>query len=499
MSPRYNCTYYDSMNPELTSIIECSKEQICSPQNQQILLQDNHKKQDQQVSEHFYILKSWSVNWDSKHSLDNWITWLDLHCEDSYSIALFGSLYFAGFLISCLIFPPLSDKYGRRNLFMLGGLFQLIIIATMLNCKSQQTQYYMIFALGFAQPIKSMIAYTHLMEFVPGLECKISGIFMFLDGLVIVITPFLIHLISQDLNFLFIAALSLNSLSIFLFIITRIPESTKFLLLVQNYKGFDHAIRRIQVLGGISESKIYETLALAKVYEIQQRSKQVMNEQLAETKWDRNTIERIRGSKSITINLILMTFSWCCVSFSYFMISFYIKYLPGDIYQNQSVSGLSAFAFLFAGPISRKLDNKITLTLSFFIAAVGSITMIIFQQMNIAQNESLSVFILLIRAGLNLAFCLVFVIHTQLFPPNFLATSYGICNFFCRSVTLLAPMVAEVKNKDIPMFTLFVACLIGTVSSISLRQRRTKSDCLIEDEMNNNTHRDRLLSASIIK
>jgi len=41
-----------------------------------------------------------------------------------------------------------------------------------------------------------MIAYTHLMEFLPTRESKISGIFMFLDGLVIVITPFLIHFIS---------------------------------------------------------------------------------------------------------------------------------------------------------------------------------------------------------------------------------------------------------------------------------------------------------------
>ena len=88
----------------------------------------------------------------------------------------------------------------------------------------------MIFALGFAQPIKSMIAYSHLMEFIPGRESKISGIFMFIDGLVIVVTPFMIHLISQDLNFLFISAIILNSISMTLFMLTRVPESTKFLI-----------------------------------------------------------------------------------------------------------------------------------------------------------------------------------------------------------------------------------------------------------------------------
>ena len=89
----------------------------------------------------------------------------------------------------------------------------------------------MVFMLGFAQPIKSMIAYSHLMEYVPTRECKVSGAFMFIDGLVIVVTPFLIHWISTDLNFLFIIALMCNGLSLLSFLLFRIPESTKFLVM----------------------------------------------------------------------------------------------------------------------------------------------------------------------------------------------------------------------------------------------------------------------------
>ena len=77
-----------------------------------------------------------------------------------------------------------------------------------------------------------------------------------------------------------------------------------------------------------------------------------------------------------------MTISWCCVSFAFFNLSFFIKYLPGDIYENQAVSGLSAFAFLFAGPMSRRLDNKITLTISFFLAFIASMVMFIIMQLS---------------------------------------------------------------------------------------------------------------------
>jgi len=75
---------------------------------------------------------------------------MDLHCANNYQIGMFGSLYFAGFLISCLIFPPLSDKYGRKNLFLLGGFAQMIVVLVMLLDKSIEIQLIMIFSLGFA-------------------------------------------------------------------------------------------------------------------------------------------------------------------------------------------------------------------------------------------------------------------------------------------------------------------------------------------------------------
>jgi len=93
--------------------------------------------------------------------------------------------------------------------------------------------------------MKSMISYTHLMEYLPGKECLTSGIFMFIDGLVIVITPMLIHFISKDLNFLFIIAFSLNAISTAGFLFLKVPDSTKFLLINERFDKFECALGRI--------------------------------------------------------------------------------------------------------------------------------------------------------------------------------------------------------------------------------------------------------------
>ena len=173
---------------------------------------------------------SWEVDWTYSNSLHNWVTWLDLYCVESYQLGIFGSLYFLGFLISCLIFPPLSDKYGRRNFFMLGALLQLLAISAKMTFRSKEIFLALMFVLGFSQPMKSMIAYSHLMEFLPRRESKFSGIFLFFDGLVVVISPLLIWYVSQDLTFFLQLAFSLNLLAILLFLIIRVPESLKFLL-----------------------------------------------------------------------------------------------------------------------------------------------------------------------------------------------------------------------------------------------------------------------------
>lgn len=88
----------------------------------------------------------------------------------------------------------------------------------------------MIFLLGYTHPPKSMVAYTHLMEFLPGRECKVSGILLFIDGLVMVVSPLILLYITKDLNNFLWIAFSLNMIALLLFILLRIPESLKFLL-----------------------------------------------------------------------------------------------------------------------------------------------------------------------------------------------------------------------------------------------------------------------------
>jgi len=55
------------------------------------------------------------IDYDHRYSLFNWISRFDLECGMKFEIGLFGSMFFLGYISSCLIFPPLADAYGRKR------------------------------------------------------------------------------------------------------------------------------------------------------------------------------------------------------------------------------------------------------------------------------------------------------------------------------------------------------------------------------------------------
>jgi hypothetical protein len=81
-----------------------------------------------------------------------------------------------------------------------------------------------------SQPVKTMIAYTHMMEFLPDRESLVSGAFMCIDGLIYFISPLFFKYVSNDLNIMFLTSFVLNSVGLILFFTLKMPESLKFLL-----------------------------------------------------------------------------------------------------------------------------------------------------------------------------------------------------------------------------------------------------------------------------
>ncbi len=90
--------------------------------------------------------------------------------------------------------------------------------------------YAMNFILGASCPLKAMIAYTHLMEWVPGKESLISGVIFCVDGFLFVLCPLILLYVTVDTQVFLWIGFAINIFAIIIFAIFFFPESPIFLL-----------------------------------------------------------------------------------------------------------------------------------------------------------------------------------------------------------------------------------------------------------------------------
>ena len=158
-------------------------------------------------------------------------------------------------------------------------------------------------------------------------------------------------------------------------------------------------------------------------------------------------------------NLLMLSIIWSSVSFAYYILAFYIRYLPGSIYSNTLASALSEILATF---LSAVLFSKIGETRTFVFAFGSSFAFglpLIYLKANAYPWVSASC-ILLTKFGVSCAFNLCYLITGDYFPRLYHSSIFGLCNLFARLVTIAAPLVAEAKEPT-PMVLYCFVCLMS--------------------------------------
>lgn len=163
-------------------------------------------------------------------------------------------------------------------------------------------------------------------------------------------------------------------------------------------------------------------------------------------------------SRVIKINLFVMAYMWAACSFGYYMIIFYLKYLPGNIYNNSlSSGGTDLVAVLCGGYLYGRFGIRKSFTFLFTLSVIGG-TIIIF--LGDSATTLMPIFVVICKFGISGGFVLVYCSTVDVFPTLFCSTALGFCNFFARVLSILAPIVAE-KQAPIPMIILTSLALVG--------------------------------------
>ncbi len=90
------------------------------------------------------------------------------------------------------------------------------------------------------------------------------------------------------------------------------------------------------------------------------------------------------------------------------MIVFYVKYIPGNIYNNGfSSGGADIIGVLFSGYLYSKLGMKLTFTTLLTISAIGGVCIMILGDKD--QGVLMPIFVMLTKFGVTGGFVVVYV------------------------------------------------------------------------------------------
>lgn len=183
--------------------------------------------------------------------------------------------------------------------------------------------------------------------------------------------------------------------------------------------------------------------------------------------------------KAYVINLLMMSVAWASSSFALFMIGFYIKYIPGDMFTNVILSCTSeACACIISGFVAVFLGTKNTLFVSFFIGAVFGGSLVFIDPSNV---ELIIVCLILTKFGVASSVNLCFLVTNEYFPIVYSATVFGACSLFARVISMFSPIIAEIDNP-LPMLIYTLFCIFSMIGTSFLTKNK-KAEQEIDEAM----------------
>ena len=185
--------------------------------------------------------------------------------------------------------------------------------------------------------------------------------------------------------------------------------------------------------------------------------------------------------------MVIIVLAWSASASCFYIIGFYIKYVPGDPFRNVIVISIGdALSSIAAGSISQGIGAKNTLFLSFSLAAIGAIALMFAAHTTDSEYDKIliPIFVLITRFGINSAFTLCYIITADYFPSIVSSRVFGICNLFSRFATILSPMIAEL-DAPLPMILYSIICCISMLSSLGLTKNEEVGEAMkdIDDSL----------------
>lgn len=163
-------------------------------------------------------------------------------------------------------------------------------------------------------------------------------------------------------------------------------------------------------------------------------------------------------------NMFIMVFDWTFIIFSMYLLSFLVKYLPGDKYFNLLMMAIADIApSMLSGIFMIFLSRKNAMI---FLPLFMVLMVPVYYYFKASDLISMGL-ILVIRFAMTLHYTFVNYAVYEFFPPTHLTFVFGIANIVSGLFTIAAPIAVEVLSD--PFLLVLGAGILAAFVSLFLK------------------------------
>lgn len=134
-----------------------------------------------------------------------------------------------------------------------------------------------------------------------------------------------------------------------------------------------------------------------------------------------SVVNQLKNPTTI-VNLVAVTVCFCVVSFNFYMLSFYLKYVGGNLYLNTIVGAVSDVIGNFAASFIQKVfGTKKSFLICFLLSLVLALPLL-----NSTDAVIIAFSVFSSRLFLEGAFLIVYYVNPEIFPSLFVPFSFSV-------------------------------------------------------------------------